>query len=91
MKKIVSLFLAMGMILSLLSITALAYGPFDQVPLQLRISSYSAPFLNGDTQEHTEYSYTRTEYIKRTDACSGEDSTAEFSAHAYFVGSNQTG
>ncbi len=91
MKKIVSLFLAMGMILSLLSITALAYGPFDQVPLQLRISSYGAPFLNGDTQEHTEYSYTRTEYIKRTDACSGEDSTAEFSAYAYFVGSNQTG
>ena len=60
----------------------------NSVPLTLRVSGY---YWNPNTQEHTVNGYTKTEYIKRTDACDGNGANASGSATARFVGSNESG
>ena len=60
----------------------------SSVPLTLTVSSYSAPFINGSTGEHTVDSYKASKYIKRSDV--GSDNSSG-SATARFVGSNETG
>ena len=60
----------------------------SSVPLTLTVSSYSAPFINGSTGEHTVGSYKASKYIKRSDV--GSDNSSG-SATARFVGSNETG
>lgn len=60
----------------------------SSVPLTLNVSSYSAPFINGSTGEHTVGSYKASKYIKRSDV--GSDNSSG-SATARFVGSNETG
>lgn len=60
----------------------------SSVPLTLTVSSYSAPFINGGTGEHTVGSYKASKYIKRSDV--GSDNSSG-SATARFVGSNETG
>ena len=59
----------------------------SSVPLTLTVSSYSAPFINGSTGEHTVGSYKASKYIKRSDV--GSDNSSG-SATARFVGSNET-
>ena len=63
---------------------------YDSVPLNLTVSSYGAPFLNGNTGEHSVSTYKLTKYIKRTEAC-GSGSNASGSATARFIGSNESG
>ncbi len=60
----------------------------SSVPLTLTVSSYSAPFINGSTGEHTVGSYKASKYIQRSDV--GSDNSSG-SATARFVGSNETG
>lgn len=60
----------------------------SSVPLTLTVSSYSAPFINGSTGEHTVGSYKASKYIKRSDV--GSDNSSG-SPTARFVGSNETG
>lgn len=60
----------------------------SSVPLTLNVSSYSAPFINGGTGEHTVGSYKASKYIQRSDV--GSDNSSG-SATARFVGSNETG
>lgn len=60
----------------------------SSVPLTLTVSSYSAPFINGGTGEHTVGSYKASKYIQRSDV--GSDNSSG-SATARFVGSNETG
>ena len=60
----------------------------SSVPLTLNVSSYSAPFINGSTGEHTVGSYKASKYIKRSDV--GSDNSSG-SATARFVGSNEAG
>lgn len=60
----------------------------SSVPLTLTVSSYSAPFINGSTGEHTVGSYKASKYIKRSDV--GSDNSSG-SATARFVGNNETG
>lgn len=60
----------------------------SSVPLTLTVSSYSAPFINGSTGEHTVGSYKASKYIRRSDV--GSDNSSG-SATARFVGSNETG
>lgn len=60
----------------------------SSVPLTLTVSSYSAPFINGSTGEHTVGSYKASKYIKRSDV--GSDNSSG-SATARFVGSNEAG
>lgn len=60
----------------------------SSVPLTLTVSSYSAPFINGSTGEHTVGSYKASKNIKRSDV--GSDNSSG-SATARFVGSNETG
>ncbi len=60
----------------------------SSVPLTLTVSSYSAPFINGSTGEHTVGSYKVSKYIKRSDV--GSDNSSG-SATARFVGSNEAG
>ena len=47
----------------------------SSVPLTLTVSSYSAPFINGSTGEHTVGSYKASKYIKRSDV--GSDNYKE--------------
>lgn len=62
--------------------------PYNSVPLALHVSgNYYSPSTGG----HTVKGYDATKYIKRTDACSGNDINASGSATARFVGSNETG
>lgn len=62
--------------------------PYNSVPLALHVSgNYYSPSTGG----HTVKGYDETKYIKRTDACSGNDINASGSATARFVGSNETG
>lgn len=63
---------------------------YDSVPLKLTVSSYSAPFFNGNTGEHSVNTYELTKYIKRTEACDS-GSKASGSATARFIGSNESG
>lgn len=65
--------------------------PYDSVPLNITISSYSAPFISGSTGEHSVYTYNITEHIKRTDACSGDSANASGYIKARFEGSNEAG
>ena len=60
----------------------------SSVPLTLIVSSYSAPFINGSTGEHTVGSIKASKYIYLKDV--GSDN-ASGSATARFVGSNETG
>ena len=60
----------------------------SSVPLTLTISSYGAPFKNGNTGEHNVNTYKWLQYIRRSDV--GSDN-ASGSAHAYFKGSNESG
>ena len=60
----------------------------SSVPLTLTVSSYSAPFINGSTGEHTVGSYKASKYIQRSAV--GSDNSPG-SATARFVGSNETG
>ena len=60
----------------------------SSVPLTLTVSSYSAPFINGGTGEHTVGSHKESKYIKRSDV--GSDNSSG-SATARFVGSNEAG
>ena len=60
----------------------------SSVPLTLTISSYGAPFKNGNTGEHNVNTYKWLQYIRRSDV--GSDN-ASGSAHAYFRGSNESG
>ena len=61
---------------------------YNSVPINLTVSSYGAPFINGSTGEHTETTYKITKYVKRSDV--GSDN-ASGSATGRFVGSNETG
>ena len=60
----------------------------NSVPLTLNVSSYGAPFINGNTGEHTVNSYKAYKNISRSAV--GSDN-ASGSATARFVGSNETG
>ena len=60
----------------------------NSVPLTLTVSSYGAPFINGNTGEHTVNSYKAYKNISRSAV--GSDN-ASGSATARFVGSNETG
>lgn len=61
---------------------------YNSVPINLTVSSYGAPFINGSTGEHTVTTYKITKYVKRSDV--GSDN-ASGSATGRFVGSNETG
>ena len=74
------------MVFSLLPLNALAVN--RSVPLTLNVSSYSAPFINGNTGEHTVGWYKALKYISRSAV--GSDN-ASGSATARFEGSNETG
>ena len=74
--------------LRLISYAAVTQRSYNSVPLTLRVSGY---YWNPNTQEHTVNGYTKTEYIKRTDACDGNGANASGSATARFVGSNESG
>ena len=60
----------------------------SSVPLTLTISSYGAPFKNGNTGAHDVYSVKWSQYIKQSDVGSNN---ASGSAYAYFKGSNESG
>lgn len=85
-KKLVALLLCLVMALSLIPTTVWATS--GSVPLNLTVSSYSAPFLNGSTGEHTVNKYGITKHISG-DAVGNDNSSG--SATARFVGSNETG
>lgn len=61
---------------------------YSSVPLNLTVSSYGAPFINGNTGLHTVNTYSLVEYIKRADV--GSDNSPG-TATGRFVGSNETG
>lgn len=61
---------------------------YSSVPINLTVSSYGAPFINGSTGEHTVTTYKITKHVKRSDV--GSDN-ASGSATGRFVGSNETG
>lgn len=61
---------------------------YSSVPINLTVSSYGAPFINGSTGEHTVTTYKIAKYVKRSDV--GSDN-ASGSATGRFVGSNETG
>lgn len=61
---------------------------YNSVPINLTVSSYGAPFINGSTGEHTVTTYKIAKYVKRSDV--GSDN-ASGSATGRFVGSNETG
>ena len=63
---------------------------YDSVPLNLTVSSYGAPFLNGSTGQHSVNIFPLTKNIKRADAC-GNGENADGSATARFIGSNESG
>ena len=102
LRRIFSLLLAVMMVCAFLPTAAFAEDtaePQDEnggvavyadnrVPVNLTISSYSWPFINGNTGAHTEGSYKLTRYVKQSDA--GSDNVSG-SATARFVGSNETG
>ena len=92
-KRVLALLLTLVMLLGMLPMSVVADNGIDtyansSVPLTLNVSSYSAPFINGNTGEHTVNSITKTEYIRRSAV--GSDN-ASGSATARFEGSNETG
>ena len=86
-KKLVALLLCLVMALSLIPTTVWAKES-TSVPLTLTVSSYSAPFINGNTGQHTVNPYKATKYISKSDVGKVNSSG---SATARFVGSNETG
>lgn len=70
------------------SLSVSSVGASSSVPINLTVSSYGAPFINGSTGEHTVTTYKITKYVKRSDV--GSDN-ASGSATGRFVGSNETG
>ena len=86
-KKLVALLLCLVMALSLIPTTVWAKES-TSVPLTLTVSSYSAPFINGNTGQHTVNSYKAKKYISKSDVGKVNSSG---SATARFVGSNETG
>lgn len=93
-KRVIAALLAVVMLFGMLPMSVFAengidtYSSHNSVPLTLTISSYSAPFLNGSTGQHTVNSYKAYKNISR--AAVGSDN-ASGSATAHFVGSNETG
>lgn len=93
-KRVMAALLAVVMLFGMLPMSVFAengidtYSSHNSVPLTLTISSYSAPFLNGSTGQHTVNSYKAYKNISR--AAVGSDN-ASGSATAHFVGSNETG
>ena len=85
-KRSFAALLSFIMVFSLLPLNALAVN--RSVPLTLNVSSYSAPFINGNTGEHTVGWYKALKYISRSAV--GSDN-ASGSATARFEGSNETG
>ena len=85
-KRVLALLLTLVMLLGMLPMSVLAAN--SSVPLTLNVSSYSAPFINGNTGEHTVTSYKAYKNIQRSAV--GSDN-ASGSATARFVGSNETG
>ncbi len=61
---------------------------YNSVPINLTVTSYGAPFINGSKSEHTVTTYKIAKYVKRSDV--GSDN-ASGSATGRFVGSNETG
>lgn len=70
------------------SLSVSSVGASSSVPINLTVSSYGAPFINGSTGEHTVTTHKITKYVKRSDV--GSDN-ASGSATGRFVGSNETG
>ena len=87
-KRITALLLCLVMALSLIPTTVWAAPGADRVPLTLNVSSYGAPFINGNTGDHTVNSYPAMKYIDKSAV--GSDNSSG-SATARFVGSNETG
>ena len=87
-KRLLAALLTAIFVVTLLPMGAFAYGPFDSVPLNLRISSYGAPFWNPNEQSHSVNPLNWTKYIRR-DAVGSNN--ANGSARAYFQGSNENG
>ena len=58
------------------------------VPVTVTVTSYSWPFINGNTGNHSEVTYKFTKYIKQSQAGSAN---ADGSATARFVGNNESG
>ncbi|WP_368183394.1 hypothetical protein [Anaerotruncus rubiinfantis] len=87
-KRLLAALLTAIFVVTLLPVGAFAYGPFDSVPLNLRISSYGAPFWNPNEQSHSVNPLNWTKYIRR-DAVGSNN--ANGSARAYFQGSNENG
>ena len=85
-KRFFAALLSFIMVFSLLPLNALAVN--RSVPLTLNVSSYSAPFINGNTGEHTVGWYKALKYI--SGSAVGSDN-ASGSATARFEGSNETG
>ena len=85
-KRFFAALLSFIMVFSLLPLNALAVN--RSVPLTLNVSSYSAPFINGNTGEHTVEWYKALKYI--SGSAVGSDN-ASGSATARFEGSNETG
>ncbi len=85
-KRFFAALLSFIMVFSLLPLNALAAN--SSVPLKLTVISYGAPFINGNTGEHTVNSYTAYKNISRSAV--GSDN-ASGSATARFEGSNETG
>ena len=65
-KRLLSLLIVAVMVCAMLPVTALAAYEITSVPLTLKISSYSAKFLNGSTGAHSVSSVTWTKYIDRS-------------------------
>ena len=103
LRRIFSLLLAVMMVCALLPTAAFAEDIAEpqnenggqaayannSVPLELRISSYGAPFYNPTKKTHDVNSYRFCEYIQRSDV--GSDNPKDCSATAHFVGNNETG
>ena len=81
-KRLLSLLIVAVMVCAMLPVTALAAYEITSVPLTLRISSYSAKFLNGSTGAHDVNPITWTKYIAKSDV--GSDN-AQGKAKAYFT------
>ena len=79
---------AFAKLLGLIGYEADTQKSYNSVPLTLNVSSYGAPFINGNTGEHTVNSYKAYKNISRSAV--GSDN-ASGSATARFVGSNETG
>lgn len=79
-KRVIAALLAVVMLFGMLPMSVFAengidtYSSHNSVPLTLTISSYSAPFLNGSTGQHTVNSYKAYKNISR--AAVGSDNAS---------------